>query len=159
MVCSRVLRGLPEGLLTQPFPAGSMRERNAVAALTRLTRRVTSPAVLRLGNEQPLKPLARAGFFHKAPMSRRAYSEINLHFVWHVKSNLPIITAEIESGLYRFIRNYALKTKGLIFHAVGGIETHVHIAVTIPPTLLISEWIGQINGASLPLRQSRTRQS
>src|SRR3982074_2702848 len=81
-------------------------------------------------------------------MSRRAYSEINLHFVWHVKSSLPTITAEIEPGLYRFIRNYALKIPGLIFHEVGGIETHVHIAVTIPPTLQISEWIGQVKGAS-----------
>ena len=81
-------------------------------------------------------------------MSRRVYSEINLHFVWHVKSSLPIITPEIEPGLYRFIRNYALKTPGLIFHEVGGIETHVHFAVTIPPTLVISEWIGQVKGAS-----------
>ena len=81
-------------------------------------------------------------------MSRRAYSEINLHFVWHVKSNVPIINETIELGLYRFIRNYALKTKGLIFDEVGGIETHVHIAVTIPPTLLISEWIGQVKGSS-----------
>jgi putative transposase len=81
-------------------------------------------------------------------MSTRAYSEINLHFVWHVKGNSPIIDEQIEPGLYRFIRNYALKTKGLIFHEVGGIETHVHIAVTIPPTLLISEWIGKIKGAS-----------
>lgn len=81
-------------------------------------------------------------------MSTRAYSEINLHFVWHVRSNVPIIDETIEPGLYRFIRNYALKTKGLIFHEVGGIETHVHIAVTIPPTLQISEWIGQVKGAS-----------
>ena len=81
-------------------------------------------------------------------MSRRAYSEINLHFVWHVKANVPIISETIEPGLHRFIRKYALKTNGLIFHEVGGIETHVHIAVTIPPTLLISEWIGQVKGAS-----------
>jgi putative transposase len=81
-------------------------------------------------------------------MSRRAYSEINLHFVWPVKSNLQIITVEIEPRLYGFIRNYALKIPGLIFHEVGGIETHVHVAVTIPPTLLISEWIGQLKGAS-----------
>ena len=81
-------------------------------------------------------------------MSRRAYSEINLHFVWHVKANVPIINETIEPGLHRFIRKYALKTKGLIFHEVGGIETHIHIAVTIPPTLLISEWIGQVKGAS-----------
>jgi putative transposase len=70
-------------------------------------------------------------------MSNRAYSEINLHFTWHVKESLPIISAEIEPLLYRQIRSYALKSKGLIFHEIGGTETHVHIAVTIPPTLVI----------------------
>jgi putative transposase len=81
-------------------------------------------------------------------MSTRAYSEINLHFVWHVKSSLPTITAEIEPRLFRYIRSYALKSKGLFFHGIGGTETHVHIAVTIPPTLLISEWIGKLKGSS-----------
>ena len=81
-------------------------------------------------------------------MSKRSYSEINLHFVWHVKASMPIITPEIEPRLYRYIRTYALQTKGLIFHEIGGTETHVHIAVTIPPALLISDWIGKIKGAS-----------
>jgi hypothetical protein len=43
-------------------------------------------------------------------MSRRAYSEINLHFVWHVKSNLPIISEEIEPRLYRVFRNYGSRS-------------------------------------------------
>ena len=81
-------------------------------------------------------------------MSRRSYSEINLHFVWHVKSNLPLLTTEMEPRLYQYIRNYALQTKELIFHEIGGTETHIHLAVTIPPTLLISEWIGKLKGAS-----------
>lgn len=81
-------------------------------------------------------------------MSIRAYSEINLHCVWHVKSSFPAITNEIEQRLYKYIRNYALQSKGLLFHEIGGTETHVHIAVTIPPTLLLSEWIGKLKGAS-----------
>jgi len=81
-------------------------------------------------------------------MSTRAYSEINLHFVWHVKANLPIITTEIEPRLYKYIRNYALQSRGLVFHEIGGTETHVHLAVTIPPALLISEWLGKLKGAS-----------
>jgi len=81
-------------------------------------------------------------------MSTRAYSEINLHFTWHVKGSLPIISPEIEPRLYRYVKSYALQSKGVIFHEIGGTETHVHIAVTIPPTLLISDWIGKIKGAS-----------
>jgi putative transposase len=54
----------------------------------------------------------------------------------------------MEPRLYRYIRSYALQVKGLIFHEIGGTETHVHVAVTIPPTLLISDWIGKVKGAS-----------
>ena len=81
-------------------------------------------------------------------MSTRAYSEINLHFTWHVKASTRIITAEIEPRLYKYIRSYACQSPGLIFHEIGGTETHVHIAVTISPTLLISDWIGKLKGAS-----------
>jgi len=81
-------------------------------------------------------------------MSDNVYSEINLHFVWYVKHNLPLISAAIEPRLYRYIRNYALKTRDLLFHEIGGIEDRVHIAVTIPPTVKISEWIGMVKGAS-----------
>ena len=77
-------------------------------------------------------------------MSTRAFSEINLHITWHVKESLPIINETIEPRLHHYLRNYALQTKGLIFHEAGGTETHIHIAVTIPPTLLISEWIGRL---------------
>jgi putative transposase len=81
-------------------------------------------------------------------MSRNVYSEINLHFTWHVKDNFPVISEAIEPGLYRFLLSYALKTDGLIFHEVGGTEDHVHIAVTVPPTVTPSEWIGKLKGAS-----------
>src|SRR5438309_683553 len=47
-------------------------------------------------------------------MSQNVYSEINLHFVWHVKQSLPLISEQIEPGLHRFLRSYALKTEGLI---------------------------------------------
>ena len=81
-------------------------------------------------------------------MSNRAYSEINLHLTWHVKESLPLITDIIEPGLHKFLNHYALKTKGVFVHEVGGTETHVHMAVSIQPTVLISEWIGKIKGAS-----------
>ena len=37
---------------------------------------------------------------------------------------------------------------GVFIHEIGGIETHVHLAVSIPPTILISEMAGQLKGAS-----------
>ena len=81
-------------------------------------------------------------------MRRHVYSEINLHLTWHVLESQPIITETIEERLHRYILSYALQSKGVIVHRVGGTETHIHMAVSVPPTLLVSEWIGRIKGAS-----------
>ena len=81
-------------------------------------------------------------------MARHVYSEINLHITWHVKQSLPIISPEIEPCLHKYIRSYGLRPKGVIFHEIGGTETHVHIVVSIPPTLVIADWIGKLKGAS-----------
>ncbi len=81
-------------------------------------------------------------------MSNRSYSKINLHITWHVKESQPIISEVIEPRLHKYLKHYALQTKGVFVHEVGGTETHVHLAASIPPTLLISEWIGKLKGAS-----------
>ena len=81
-------------------------------------------------------------------MSSRAYFEMYFHITWHTKSSLRLITPAIEADLYKFIRNRVFATEGAIIHAIGGIETHVHLGVSLPPTLQPAEWIGQIKGAS-----------
>jgi putative transposase len=81
-------------------------------------------------------------------MSRNYYSEINLHLTWHTKESLPLLTDKIEPLVHRYVRQKIVNTPGVFVHEIGGTETHVHVALTIPPTLLISEFVGQLNGAS-----------
>jgi putative transposase len=81
-------------------------------------------------------------------MSRNYYSEINLHLVWHTKNGLPLLMPKIELLTHRFLKQRIVAILGAFVHEIGGIETHVHLAVTIPPTLLISEFIGQLKGGS-----------
>jgi putative transposase len=81
-------------------------------------------------------------------MSRNYYSEINLHIVWYTKNSLPLLTPEVEPLAYRLLKKRIIEIPGMFVHEIGGIETHVHIAVTVPPTLLISEFIGQLKGGS-----------
>ena len=81
-------------------------------------------------------------------MPRNVYAEINLHLTWHTKQSLPLLHDTVEDRLHRYLQHRILKTPGLRFHAIGGTETHVHVGVSIPPTLLISEWVGEIKGAS-----------
>lgn len=81
-------------------------------------------------------------------MSRRAYSEINFHITWHTKGNLPLLKPEIESKLYQFLKQKISETPETHFHAIGGIENHLHLAVSLPPTIQPAEWIGRLKGAS-----------
>ena len=81
-------------------------------------------------------------------MSRNYYSEINLHFTWHTKQSLPLLTPTVEPLLHRYIQQRLINTDGVYVHEIGGTETHVHVVVTVPPTITISEFVGQLKGAS-----------
>ncbi len=81
-------------------------------------------------------------------MSHDFYSEIHLHIVWHTKLSMPLLTPPVEAFVHRYVRHRLLAEEGVLLHAVGGTETHVHLAVTVPPTVLISEFVGRIKGAS-----------
>ena len=69
------------------------------------------------------------------------------HFVWGTKNRLPLIDPVLESELYRVIAAKAQKLEGFV-HAVGGIEDHVHLAVSVPPKMAPAKFIGDIKGNS-----------
>jgi REP element-mobilizing transposase RayT len=81
-------------------------------------------------------------------MSRNYYSEIHLHMVWHTKESTPLLTPRVEKIAYDYLRGYTVQTPGAFAHEIGGTETHVHVALTIAPTIGISELIGKLKGAS-----------
>jgi putative transposase len=81
-------------------------------------------------------------------VSRNYYSEINLHVTWHTINSRPLLIPTIEQQAHRFLRQRMIDTPGVFVHEIGGTETHIHIAFTIPPTLTNSDDIGQLKGAS-----------
>ena len=81
-------------------------------------------------------------------MLRNVYHEINLHIVWRTKADSPVLIDVIEDRCQHFIVHRAAESPGVLVHEIGGMPDHIHLAVSVPPTLLISEWIGQLKGAS-----------
>lgn len=81
-------------------------------------------------------------------MSRNYYSEINLHAVWHTKQSQPLLNPQLETETHQYLKSRLLKTPNVFFHEIGGTETHIHLVISIAPTVLISELIGQLKGAS-----------
>jgi len=81
-------------------------------------------------------------------MSKNVYKEINLHITWHTKLGNPVLVETIENRVHHYLEHKARETKGVRFHAVNGTENHVHLVVSVPPNLLISDWIGKLKGGS-----------
>ncbi len=81
-------------------------------------------------------------------MPRNVYSEINLHITWHTKQRAALIVDGIERQLHQYLQRRVRETPSVICRALGGTTDHLHLAVTVPPTLLVSDWVGQLKGAS-----------
>lgn len=59
-----------------------------------------------------------------------------------------MVTPEIEPTLHAFIKEYCAKIKGIHFNGIGGTETHIHLAFQMKPFVSLSDFIGQVKGAS-----------
>lgn len=81
-------------------------------------------------------------------MSRNYYAEINLHITWHTKASSPILEPKVETIVHQYLRGRCINTQGVYIHEIGGIENHVHLCLSIEPTITISEFIGQLKGSS-----------
>ena len=49
------------------------------------------------------------------------------------------------------LRNYFLGRFNVLpphLHAIGGTETHIHLAASLEPNILVSDWIGKLKGGS-----------
>ena len=75
------------------------------------------------------------------------YWKLYYHIIWGTKNRLPLIDSILESELYRAIAAKAQDLGGFV-HALGGIEDHVHLAVSIPPKIAPAKFIGDVKGNS-----------
>lgn len=69
------------------------------------------------------------------------------HLVWATKERRPLLIPEIEETVYGYIigKSDAL---GAIVHAIGGVEDHMHVVVSIPPKLAIADYVKSVKGSS-----------
>ena len=80
-------------------------------------------------------------------MSSHVFHEIFLHLNWHTKADRPLLTQPLEPAVHQFLRDRCRLSKGIFFHAVGGTENHIHLAVNIEPSVCISDMVGELKGA------------
>ena len=83
-----------------------------------------------------------------------SYCQLFYHVVWATKNREPLITPEIEKVIHGHIRAKALGLGATVF-ALNGMPDHVHLVASIPPTIAVSKFIGQIKAVcSVKINQS-----
>lgn len=87
-------------------------------------------------------------------MSSHAFHQLYYHFAWAIKNRLPLITDATRDWLIECIENEVRKRDGTLL-ACNAMPDHAHLFVSLPPTVGVATFIGQIKGASSRLYTSQ----
>jgi putative transposase len=75
------------------------------------------------------------------------YWPLHYHLIWSTFDRQPMITVEREKVLYGVLHGKSAELN-LKLHAIGNAADHVHIVVSIPPTLSVADCMRHLKGAS-----------
>ena len=75
------------------------------------------------------------------------YWQLFYHLVWSTKNREPLLTPDVESVVYGYLRSKAIGLGATLF-ALNGVSDHVHMVVAIPPAIAIARFVGQVKGVS-----------
>jgi putative transposase len=75
------------------------------------------------------------------------YWRLFYHFVWGTKNGEPFIELGWEDSLHNVIAAKVVDLEAMVY-AVGGVDNHVHLVVSVPPKVALSTFVGQVKGHS-----------
>jgi REP element-mobilizing transposase RayT len=76
-----------------------------------------------------------------------AYWRTFYHIVWTTHERRPQIEARFDGRLFAEMLATAQRL-GATVHAVNGTADHVHMVVSVPPTVALSAFVGQLKGGA-----------
>ena len=87
--------------------------------------------------------------------SQMSYWRLHYRLIWATKQRLPLINPVEEAIIRESIEMTAARMKMMV-HAIGSVEDHIHVAISIPPTVSIAEAVGRLKGGSSHLIGQRS---
>jgi putative transposase len=75
------------------------------------------------------------------------YWQTFYHLVWSTKNREPLISSDRAAIVESSVRIYASKVDATI-HAIGMMPDHVHVAISIPPRVAVSDLVQKFKGGS-----------
>ncbi|HET9418683.1 MAG TPA: IS200/IS605 family transposase [Chthoniobacterales bacterium] len=76
-----------------------------------------------------------------------SFNSCVIHFVWSTKNREHTLTAELRERLWPYLGGIAKQNKMRAL-AIGGAADHVHMLVSLPPTLSVAKAIQLLKGNS-----------
>src|SRR6185437_12178466 len=76
-----------------------------------------------------------------------AFTNSLYHCVWSTKDRRPVLSPQIQSRLWPYLGGIARANKATAL-AIGGVNDHLHILISLPATLTISKAIQLLKGNS-----------
>ena len=76
-----------------------------------------------------------------------SYWRLFYHLVWATYERMPVIDGNVEHLICGVLHSKA-KDLGIFVHESGMVEDHIHLVVSIPPTLSIADAVSQLKGSS-----------
>ena len=82
------------------------------------------------------------------------YWRLDYHVVWATRRRTPWLEGDAADVVEAAIRSHLHALRGLV-HGVAVMPDHVHVAVSLPPSVSLSDAIGQTKGRSSNLVRVR----
>jgi putative transposase len=79
-------------------------------------------------------------------MAGHAFHQLYYHYVWTTKNRVERLAGDTLVWLLRELDVEAHKRGGILL-AHNAMPGHLHLLVTLPPTLCVATYIGQVKGA------------
>jgi putative transposase len=76
-----------------------------------------------------------------------SFHQLYYHFAWATQARTPVIRRDYRPDLLRIINEEA-KNRGGFPIRHNAMPDHVHLLVRLPPTIKVSDFIGQVKGAT-----------
>lgn len=75
------------------------------------------------------------------------YCQLYYHIITATRNCEPLLSPPVEKEIFQFIRMKVHQLGGELY-AFNGTEDHIHLALSIPPSTAVSEFVRQIKGYS-----------
>ena len=85
-----------------------------------------------------------------------SYTHLVYHIVWRTYRSLPTINQEHERELYAYIMGYVTNHNAKLFR-IGGMPDHIHMLLSIPPTIAVSEFMRGLKFATNSWMKNNTK--